>query len=203
MIRKLLVGIALVLASFSAPVQALVMTFEGHVPPDDGLVVQFQDGFTFSFNANGWGIFTDSFVGGGAPYTHNGTTRLVLSGGGPGQVTMTQTSGDPFSLFGLDAASMFPEFSGNINVIGNLAGGGTVSQTLSIDDTFDPYTLAGFVGLSSVVFQEGVSAAFRQAAGLSLDNLQFAAAAIPEPASLALLGIGLAGLGFSRRKRAK
>jgi hypothetical protein len=34
------------------------------------------------------------------------------------------------------------------------------------------------------------------------DGLQLRQAAIPEPATLALFGIGLAGLGFSRRKRA-
>ena len=42
---------------------ALTITFEGH--PDDGSITQFQDGFQFDFNAAGWGIFTDSFVGGG------------------------------------------------------------------------------------------------------------------------------------------
>ncbi|MFU2489417.1 PEP-CTERM sorting domain-containing protein [Thauera sp. WH-1] len=37
--------------------------------------------------------------------------------------------------------------------------------------------------------------------GILLDNFQFNTAQVPEPASIALLGLGLAGMGFARRKQ--
>jgi len=54
----------------------------------------------------------------------------------------------------------------------------------------------------------GISAIFisNSSGGIEVDNLQYGrervAAAAPEPATLAILGLGLAGLGFMRRRRA-
>lgn len=38
--------------------------------------------------------------------------------------------------------------------------------------------------------------------GMLLDNVRLTAVSVPEPGTLGLLGLGLAGLGFARRKRA-
>jgi hypothetical protein len=55
----------------------------------------------------------------------------------------------------------------------------------------------GYYGFTGIVFDE-LRMQANQA--MLIDNLQFSTTPIPEPASIALLGLGLAGIGYSRRK---
>lgn len=181
---------------------ASLVTFEGH--PDDFAAVQTSEGFTFSFSASGWGILTDGFADVGTPYTHNGTTRLMAAGGDH-SVTMSRTGGGVFSLQGLDAAVFFPGFSGQIELLGHISGGGTVSTTLDVLDVFASYGGAAFNAFSSlndIVFTEvGGSPDFRGSGGLSLDNLRVdeAGTTVPEPGALLLSCLALGMLGLVRR----
>jgi len=72
--------------------------------------------------------------------------------------------------------------------------------SMTRDLVTDLGTTNAFVGFSS-----GTGAAFANHDVLSwtfIDNYQ-PIGSVPEPATLALLGIGLAGLGFGRRKRTR
>ena len=200
--KQILAAIAL---SLPLSTHALVIDFEGHVPMDDGAQVQYQDGFTFSFSAAGWGIFEDTFVGGGSPYTSNGTARLLVAGSsvGPASVTMTASDNSLFSVSGLDAATMFPDFSGAVDIVGTLADASTVSQTLAVTDTFASFSLdPAFTSLVSVSFSETLAGAYRTTPGFALDNIEVGEVSIPEPSTLALLGLGLLGVGISSVKKA-
>jgi hypothetical protein len=170
MLKKLMrLTVGLILMVVMLPANAAIITFENYANNTDAQ--QVQDGFLFVFNALGWGILDDSFVGVGWPYNSNGTTRLMLAGGSPGQVTISSQNGLAFSLNGFSAATMFPNFWGTISLTGYLENGGTISSSLSIHNGFDNYTIAGFNNLMGVTFAESVSGSFKDTPGLALDNL--------------------------------
>ncbi len=196
--------VALTVLLTTAPVSAAVITFEGH--GDDDAAMQVWDGFTFTFNADGWGIFTDGFVGGLSPWTQNGTTRLVASGdfaGSTAYVDIARTDATWFNLNGFDAATMFPGYKGRIEVIGTYGVGGSVSTFFDLTDGFSAFALPGtFVNLSSVRVQDTFAGVYGDNPGsFSLDNIDYDAVAVPGPATLLIFGMGLAVVGRFRRRQ--
>ena len=94
------------------------------------------------------------------------------------------------------------ELSGGLTVTGTLFGGGTIIQSFAVGNLFESLLLTGFNDVTSVLFQGSASGNFGEV-GFELDNLNTELSApVPAPATLALFGLGLAGLGWSRRKKA-
>lgn len=130
-------------------------------------------------------------------------------------INMTKTGGGTFTLNSFDAVenSLLSYTTGSyMRVVGVLLGGGSTTQTFSFDRLFDgpggvadfqTFALDGaFTNLMSVSFT-ALNANFGATASFGLDNLTFDATTtqIPEPGSIALLSLGLAGLGAMRRKQ--
>ena len=136
----------------------------------------------------------------GANYT--GSVALFADYGRT--TTLSQTNGAAFNLVSMDLANLAPQsyvVSDNrpITFTGTLLVGGTVTQSYAIprDDALHTMTFSGFSGLRSVSWDQS---------NYSNGEFQFdniLVNPVPEPASLAALGLGTVTLLRRRRRQGR
>jgi hypothetical protein len=211
-----------VLLVFSAGLShAGTIQFEGFAPVGGGIfgVSPYKEaGFTLTNLTNvpadqADGIFDPSY-----PFPFLNTNGSAVFGfcsfcgsGGASTVIGLDQPGSVFSLVSLDAAAL-EALSGDVQSIvaaGNIKGGGTVTQTLDLTDTWTTFAFQGFTNLTSVVF----SAAFPIVPNPAMDNIVVnvtgpdsngnggGGTPVPEPSSFLLLGPAVLAAAWLRRQK--
>lgn len=194
--KKHLVASAVLALAASSSTMAAVITFDSLAMNNAGVqsVTNYtESGFSLSGDLGTIGAqFSEAYAG---------SASLFL--GNPGEIAaLTKIDGSTFSLNSIDLSPLSVSFYGGnagVTFTGNVHGGGTLVQSFTTGSTmgFSTYQFTGFDNLDSVTWVQ--QAPYHQFDNIVVDK----SAAVPEPGTLALFGIALAGVGALRRKASK
>jgi hypothetical protein len=214
--KSLLAILLLGAASLAPAAHATVIDFNHlagtNVPGSSARYISYTEFYTnTTFTNNGFNFVgtNNDFLMGNAysnndanVYAYNGTDFLMAAG----KLTISSATASPFKVSSLDLVGWSSMLT-QATLTGTKVDGATVMQVINLSaipnsvkrtgNDFTTFALSGFDNLSSL------SITHTGNAFLAMDNLVVNSTSVPEPSSLALFGLAMAGCVFMRRRAAK
>jgi hypothetical protein len=213
------------------PAQAATIDFDSADPAflfDGDTLAHGGYSFTSSYvgQPDGAGGLVGAVIDGGDPFIcenmscPNNNSTHYLAGLNDGLVTMQADAGQAFRLAGFDAAAIGHDRNGDPFISGVLWLTGTRADGSKLDEYYElvmpgfgfqqyvtssAFAASAFTSLTiasySCDFAGECNAFNSNQAQFGIDNLSVAVTAVPEPATYAMLGLGLAMVGALSRRR--